>query len=65
MVADDRARAFHDPTLLWWDETAQILRRAQALRSTNPMARQLRALYEGTSEAHRHAPTFSGIGPLL
>ena len=24
-VADDRARAFQDPTLMWWDETAQFL----------------------------------------
>ena len=46
MVADDRARAFQDPTLLWWDETAQLLRRVRTLRSTNPMARQLRAVYE-------------------
>ena len=55
MVADDRARAFQDPTLRWWDETAQLLRRVRALRSTNP----------STSEAHRHAPAFPVIGPLL
>ena len=58
MVADDRARAFHDPTLLWWDETAQLLRRVRALRSTNPMARQLRAVYEALPLSLESDPSF-------
>ena len=46
MVADDRARAFQDPTLLRWDETAQLLRRVRSLWGTNPMARQLGSVHE-------------------
>ena len=46
MVADERARAFHDPALMWWDETAQFLRRTQSLRRTNPEARQFRAMQQ-------------------
>ena len=63
MVPDDRARVFHDPTLLWWDETAQLLRRARALRSTNPMARQLRAVYEALRRRIGTLPLFLESDP--
>ena len=45
-MADDLARAFQDPALTWWDETAQFLRRTQSLRRTNPEARQLQAMQQ-------------------
>ena len=63
MVPDARARVFHDPTLLWWDETAQLLRRARALRSTNPMARQLRAVYEALRRRIGTLPLFLESDP--
>ena len=63
MVANDRARAFQDPTLLWWDETAQLLRRVRALRSTNPMARQLRAGYEALRRRISTLPPFLESDP--
>ena len=65
MVADDRARAFQDPTLLWWDEMAQLLRRAGALRSTNPMARQLRAVYEALRRRIGTLPLFVESDPCF
>ena len=63
MVADDRARAFQDPNLLWWDETAQLLRRVRALRSTNAMSRQLRAGYEALRRRISTLPPFLESDP--
>ena len=50
MVADDRARAFQDPTLLWWDETAHFsvaselyAAQIQRLDSSGPCMRHFEA----------------------